>query len=465
ISDIHAARPQQQILMVDMHHIVADGISAGIIIDDFAGLYSGATQPPLHLQYKDYTQWQKSNANREALKQQEAYWIKTFDDGIPVLELPVDYARPAVRGFEGSTLKFEIGTERSAALKTIALENEATLYMILLALFNILLSKISGIEEIIIGTPVAGRNHTDLENIVGMFINTVVLRNNPAIAKTFGQYMQEVKAKTLKAFENQDYPFEDLVEKVQEARDMARNPLFDIMFVMQNMDKSEKTLPGLTLKPFHYENEDAKFDLMLVAMEVEDRLQFTFEYSTKLFKKETIERFITYFKTVVTGVIGAPGQTLGEIEIVTGPEKEQLLIEFNETETQYPRDRTIHRHFEQQVERHPDSVAVKNRDNSLTYKELNNKAALLARELRERGVETGGIAAIMMERSVEMMVGILGILKAGSAYLPIDPAHPRERIDYMLKDSNIGLLLVDNKTEIRMSKTETKPKKQNSKKQ
>ncbi|MCP4150419.1 MAG: amino acid adenylation domain-containing protein, partial [bacterium] len=399
---------------------------------------------------------------KAAQKKQEEYWQNTLDDEIPVLELPVDFTRPAVQSYEGSTEAFEIGREGTAALKNIALKNEVTLYMALLALFYLLLTKISRSEDIIIGTPVAGRNHTDLEHIVGMFINTVVLRNNPATGKTFEQFVKEVKEKNLEAFENQDYPFEDLVESLQVTRDIARNPIFDVMFVLQNMDITEKTLPGLELKPFHHENEIAKFDLMLIVAEIEDRLQLTFEYCTKLFKKETIERFINYFKILVTGVIDAPDRQFGEIEIVTGPEKQQLLYEFNETETQYPKERTIHEHFEQQAITNPHRIAVKNQDKTVTYNELDKKAAGLARHLRKKGIETGTIAAIMIDRSVEMMVTILAILKTGGAYLPIDPTHPLDRIDYMLNDSNAKIVIVDDKSEIRMSKTETKPKNQNS---
>ncbi|MCP4152737.1 MAG: amino acid adenylation domain-containing protein, partial [bacterium] len=431
----------QNILMVDMHHIVSDGISIGIIVNDFSVLYSGGTLPPLKLQYKDYTQWQKSDKNREALKLQETYWLNTYDGEIPVLELPVDFTRPAVQSYEGSTMDFEMGAESTTALKTIAQQNKVTLYMILQAIFNTLLSKLTNREDIIIGTPVAGRRHRDLENIVGMFVNTLALRNNPACEKTFTGFLEEVKERTIKAFENQEYPFEELVEKVAVTRDTSRNPLFDVMFALQNIEVTEKKIPGITLKPYHHEKEVAKFDLMLITMEIENRLLFTFEYCTKLFKKETIKRFINYFKTTVAEVIEAPDRRLGEIEILSPREKEQLLNEFNQTETQYPKDKTIPRYFEQQAEKHPDSVAVKYQSNAITYKELNNKTARLARELRKKGVETGTIAAIMIERSLEMIVGILGILKAGGAYLPIDPGHPAERKKYMLDDSSANVLL------------------------
>ncbi|MCP4151665.1 MAG: AMP-binding protein, partial [bacterium] len=271
---------------------------------------------------------------------------------------------------------------------------------------------------------------------------------------------------TVQTFENQEYPFEQLVEKVVVARDVSRNPLFDVVFTLQNHDITKKTIPGLTLKPYQYESNIAKFDLMLIATaENEKGLHNTFEYSTKLFKEETVKRFINYFKNVVTRVIATPDLRLGDIEILTEPEKEQLLVEFNETETQYPKNRTIHQHIRRQAEKKPDGIAVKSQDKAITYKELNKRAARLAVALREKGLETGSIAAIMMERSLEMIVGILGILNAGGAYLPIDPTHPLDRIDYMLKDSNTKIVLVDDKSEIRISKTETKPNDQNSKDQ
>ncbi|MCP4146568.1 MAG: non-ribosomal peptide synthetase, partial [bacterium] len=313
--------------------------------------------------------------NKSKLKKQEAHWLKIFDDENPVLDLPLDFTRPAVQSYEGRTLEFEVAGEATAALKQIATQNKITLYMIIQALFVILLAKITNKEDIIIGTPVAGRRHRDLENIIGMFVNTLALRNKPANEKTIRQYLQEVKEATIKAFDNQEYPFEQLVEKVVVDRENTRNPIFDVMFVLQNLELTEKTVAGLKLKPIPLENKIAKFDLMLVAMESENELHFNMEYSTKLFKKKTIERFINYFKTIITRTIAEPDLCLGDIEILTQPEKEQILYEFNETETQYPKDRTIHEHFEQQARRNPHRIAVKNRDKTVTYSELDKKAA------------------------------------------------------------------------------------------
>ncbi|NIM11854.1 MAG: AMP-binding protein, partial [Candidatus Aminicenantes bacterium] len=344
--------------------------------------------------------------------------------------------------------------EETAALDQLALTESTSLYMVLLSLYTIFLAKITGQEDIVVGTPVAGRNHADLQQIIGMFVNTLGIRNYPGGKKTFSEFLQEVKKRALEAFENQDYPFEELVEKVAVTRDAGRNPLFDTMFVLQNMDRSEIKIPGLKLLPYNYESRISKFDLTLIAVEAGNGLRFIFEYCTRLFRAETIERFIGYFRKIVTSALKNTGQKIWEIEIIPEPEKRLLLEEFNDTAAEYPRDKTLHELFAEQAAETPGGVAVVgsrqyavgSEDGTgetvqLTYKELNRKTDGLARLLREKGVLADSIVGIMVERSLEMIIGILGILKAGGAYLPIDPDYPQERIDYMLTDSNAGFLL------------------------
>jgi hypothetical protein len=289
--------------MVDMHHIISDGISSAIFTRDFMTLYSGSELPPLNVQYKDYCEWQNSPAEKERTRKQEEYWLKQFSGKIPVLKLPYDYARPPLRSYEGETLFFEISEEETAALNKLALERETTLYMVLLAINYVFLAKVSGQDDIVIGTPATGRWHVDLEQLIGMFVNTQGLRNYPAPDKSFGEFLQEVKMRTLGAFDNQEYPFEDLVEKLDLSRDMSRNPLFDVMFSLQNEEISEITIPGLKLAPYEYANKTSKFDLILMGFEVTNRLVFSLEYSTKLFKKSTIRRFTGYFKDIITEVL------------------------------------------------------------------------------------------------------------------------------------------------------------------
>jgi hypothetical protein len=319
----------KHILMVDMHHIVSDGTSMNILVNEFMALYEGEELPRLRIQYKDFSQWQGRFLQSVEIQQQKEFWMKEFEGDIPVLDLPTDYVRPAVRSLEGSHLSFEIAKEETEGLKELAGYEGATLYMVLLAVYNVFLSKLTRQEDIIVGSPTAGRRHADLEHVLGMFLDTLALRNYPTREKTFRSLLKEVKENTLRAFENQDYPFDDLVEQLGVKRD-NRNPLFDVMLVLQNMEMTEVTLPGLTLKPYAFENSSSKFDLTLMAVERGDNLLFTFIYSSKLFKKETVERFSHYFKQTVSSLLENPEIPLADIETVSETVKVEILAEFND---------------------------------------------------------------------------------------------------------------------------------------
>jgi amino acid adenylation domain-containing protein len=432
---------QRHILMVDLHHIISDGLSSEIFIREFTGLYSGKRLPPLRLQYKDYGQWHKKHAGRAFLKEQETYWLKQFAGEVPVLDMPADYLRPSLQSFAGQTLCFEINREETAALKSLALQRDVTLFMFLLLLYTVFLGKLSNQEDLVVGTPLAGRRHTDLEGIIGMFVNTLALRNILVVEKTLGQLLGEIKENTIKAFENQDYLYEDLVEKVAGERDTGRNPLFDAMFALRHSDALEIEIPGLHVQPVDYETQRSKFDLTLTAVEVEEKLVFSFEYCTELFKEETIRRFAGFFQKIVITSLGNLDIRISELEIINTQEKHRLLYELNDTESEEPRNKTIPQLFAEQVERTPDHAALASNGQLLTYRELNNKANRLAYWLIETGTLADSIVAIMVKRSLEMIIGILGILKSGGAYLPLDPDYPEERIAYMLKDSNAKLLV------------------------
>ncbi|MGD2085117.1 MAG: amino acid adenylation domain-containing protein [Candidatus Aminicenantes bacterium] len=447
------------LLMVDMHHILSDAVSNQILVNDFKVLYEGETLTPLRLQYKDFSEWQTSDKETENLKQQEKYWLKKLEGEIPKINLPFDYLRPKVQSFEGDDLDFETSSHETDSLQRIAQAEGATIYMVLLALYNIFLAKLSNQDDIVIGTPVMGRRHVDLEKVMGIFVNTLPLWNHPEGDKTFRGFLRQVKDCTLRAFENQDYQFEDLVDKVVVNRDSSRSPIFDVMFAMQNLgeeinrevEEGERDMIDFTL-----ERKTAKFDLILHCLAPPRKLFFTFEYRTKLFKKETIERFIGYFKKIVSAVVKYPGIKLAQIEIITGEEKGQLLYGFNKTDSPYPKDKTIHRLFEEQTQKAPDRIAVFGPCVSvgaihesplhllhlqITYRELDNISSRMAHWLKQEGVEPDTIVAIMIQRSPEMIIGILGILKAGGGYLPIDPDYPKERIDYMLNDSASEILV------------------------
>jgi len=434
---------EKYILMYDMHHIISDGTSMGILIEEFAKLYEGKELPELRIQYKDYAAWQNEMVKSEVMKKQEEYWLKTFEEGIPVLNLPTDYPRPAVQSFEGNCIQFELDEEITRALKRMTKETGTTMYMILLAVFNILLSKYSGQEDIVVGSPIAGRPHADLENIMGMFVNTLAIRNQPKGTKTFRAFLEEVKINALKAYENQDYQFEELVEKLDVKRDMSRNPLFDVMFAMQNTEMGEIAIEGLRFKKYGRESKISKFDITLDAVETGERIGLSIEYCSRLFNKETIERMTGHLKNIISRVTENPDTELDEIEMLGEEEKQLVLKGFNSTYADYPREKTIQELFEEQVEKTPDNMAAVYGEDQLTYRELNKKANQLARVLRGKGVGADSIVGIMAERSLEMIVGIMGILKAGGAYLPIDAEYPRDRIYYMLEDSNAGIILTN----------------------
>jgi len=446
---------ERYLILLTLHHIITDAWSMGVLIYDIVRLYNAYREgrenplPPLPFQYKDYSAWQNQRKQSGEIKQQAAYWLKQFEGEIPILDLPTDFPRPPVQSFEGKSIDFEITTETAAALKNLALTQGVTMNMLMLTLFNVFLAKITHQEDIIVGTPITGRRHVDFEGIIGMFVNTLALRNEPAGGKIFKAFLRETKEKTLAAFENQEYQFEDLVDEVGVARDTSRNPLFDVMFVLQNLDiqpgagSGPMIEPaGITLTPYNYESQTSKFDLILFAFDSSEALFFRFEFSTRLFKEETILRFISYFKELIISVLHTPDREIAQLEMIPGGEKTRLLQDFNDTDAAYPGYQTVHRLFEEQVERAGDRVAVQGMSNhQLSYRELNKRANQMAWLLREKGTGPGTVVALRMERSLDMVTAILGILKAGGAYLPIDTDYPARRVRSILKESEAPLLL------------------------
>ncbi|MCP5103401.1 MAG: amino acid adenylation domain-containing protein, partial [bacterium] len=423
------------------HHIISDGVSMGLLVHDFAAFFEGNELPALRLQYKDYAEWENRGKEGETIKQQESFWIGEYGvrEEIPVLDLPTDYLRPAVRGFEGGMLNFQVDGNDTRALRALALEQRATLYMVLLSIYNLFLYKLSGQDAIVVGTPTAGRRHADLEQIIGMFVNTLALKNHPSGGKTFNQFLKEVKEKTLNAFANQDYQYEALVEKVLDDRDAARNPLFDTMFILQNQVVPAMETPGLKLKPYQCGRDTSKFDLTLECFQLEQGLSCNVEYSTKLFKEETIQRFIRYLKQIVAIVLENPAKQISGMDILTAAEKKQLVLDFNDTAEECPTDKSIYRLFEDQVDRFPDHVALVFKEKAVTFLQFDESANQLAHFLsREIGIGPGQGVAVLMERSVELIVALMGVMKSGGAYVPLDPSLPKERLRLVFADASIG---------------------------
>ncbi|MCP3742679.1 amino acid adenylation domain-containing protein, partial [Rossellomorea sp. BNER] len=429
-------------LMVDMHHIISDGVSIERLFSEFLKLYSGEELEPLRIQYKDFAAWQNGFLKSDELKKQEDYWIQQFTGDIPVLNLPYDFERPLMQSFEGEHLSFSLNEGLTEGLRGIAKKTGTTMHMVLISAFYILLSKYSGQEDIVVGTPVAGRPHADLQNIMGMFVNNLALRNKAEGRKSFLEFLEEVKQNSLLAYENQSYQFEDLIDKLEVNRDTSRHPLFNVMFNMSHaIQEAEREYKGLHLEQIQRESHISKFDLTLHITEQESTINGNIEYCTRLFKKETVERMVLHFNEIVTSICQNNEAKLHQINMMTESEKQQILHEFNKTKTNYPREKTIVELFEEQAEKRPGHKAVIFETQHITYKDLNQKADQLAAALRKKGVHSGTVVAIMIESSIEMVIGILGILKAGGAYLPIDKSYPTERIHYMLRDSNAQVLL------------------------
>ncbi|NBI30602.1 non-ribosomal peptide synthetase, partial [Chengkuizengella marina] len=437
---------EKHLFVFDMHHIISDGTSMNLLIQDFIQLYEGIDLPDLRIQYKDFAVWQNEMFATKEMEKQKQYWLAQFSDELPVLNLPTDYMRPSIQSFEGDHLHFKLDKMITTKLGELAKETNTTLYMILLAIYTILLSKYAGQEDIIVGSPTAGRTHVDTEPVVGMFVNTLVIRNAAEADKTFTSFLTEVKENTLRAMENENYPLEDLLESLNLTRDMSRNPLFSVMFNMLNIEMKEMKVDNLSFKPYPLESHISKFDLTLTVREESDGLLLNMEYCTKLFKQETIERMITHLGLLTQQIIEKPEATLGEFDMLMEQEKHQQLVELNDTTVDYPKHKTMIQLLEEQVEKTPNHVAVEFEDQQLTYEELNGQVNQLARMLKNKGIGPDQLVAIMVEHSIEMVIGVLGIMKAGGAYVPIDPTYPTDRILYMLEDTNCRLLLVTNET-------------------
>ncbi|UOY89131.1 non-ribosomal peptide synthetase [Bacillus glycinifermentans] len=435
---------ERHLLLVDMHHIISDGVSVNTLIREFCELYASRTLDPMRIQYKDYAVWQQEFKKGEAYRRQEAYWLKQLDGELPVLELPADNARPAVRSFAGDTVSRTVDAKTAAGLYRIARENGCTLYMVLLAAFNTLLARLGGQEDIIVGSPIAGRPHKDLEPILGMFVNTLAIRTHPTENKRFSDFLREVRQTALEAYEHQDYPFEELVERLGVVRDMSRNPLFDAMFILQNMEQHDIRLAGLHVNRVQEIGHKVSiFDLTLSAVEESGgEIHFEMEFSTDLFLKETVERWLKHFAELLRDIAIQPETKLSRLNMLTDDDKHKILVEFNDTQINFPeKNKLFHELFEKKAEDVPGQIAVIKGQKQISYRQLNERANQLARTLQKAGISPGKKAAVLADRSIEAVICVLAVMKAGGAYIPIDSQYPEERIRFLLKDSEAAVLL------------------------
>lgn len=439
----------EHICILNIHHIISDGWSMGVFLEDFYTFYEQllagkpAYSPALMIQIKDYAEWQYEAGFQHILDQQRAYWLSRFTGSVPVLSLPVDRARPVIQSFQGDAVFFTLDTQQTDELKRIARESNATLYMVLLSIYNILLSKLSNSEDIIVGSPVAGRRFDGLQSLIGLFVNTIAIRNAPMASLDFAGFLGNVKQNTLEAFNNQDYPYEELVKNVLTERDTSRNPLFDAMFIFQNNREVREYFGNIKMSSYPFTTRTARVDLVMEAMENENGLGINFEYCTALFNKDTINRFVAYFRRIVSAVIADARKKISDIEIITSAEKQQVLHEFNNTRVDFPKEKTISRLFEEKAAEMQERTAITFEGAELSYHELNAKSNGLARKIISTGIAQQSIIGIMMHRSAQMLVSILAVLKAGCAYVPIDPEYPVDRIRYMIEDSGLKLLLTE----------------------
>ncbi|MBD2494910.1 non-ribosomal peptide synthetase [Nostoc sp. FACHB-280] len=438
---------QEHIVLVTMHHIVSDAWSIGILVQELAALYPAfcdgqpSPLPALPIQYVDFAAWQRQWLQGQVLETQISYWRKQLANAPTVLELPTDYPRPAIQTFQGATYSFELSIELSTALQKFSQQQGSTLFMTLLASFQILLWRYTGQKDIVVGSPIANRNRAEIEGLIGFFVNTLVLRTNLGGNPSFVELLKQVREMALGAYAHQDVPFELLVEQLQPQRDLSHTPLFQVMFVLQNAPMSALKLPGLTLTPEDSSSDSAKFDLTLYVTETDSGLVASLEYNTDLFKESTICRMASHLQTLLAGIVANPQQRLSELPLLNKSEQHQLLREWNDTAVAYPQHLCIHELFEQQVTKTPDAVAVEFANQQLTYQELNTKANQLAHYLRSLGVKPEVLVGICVERSLDMIIGLLAILKAGGAYIPLDPNYPSERIAYILEDTQAPVLL------------------------
>jgi len=444
--------PTENVLLLTIHHIIFDGWSFNIFIEELTTVYSALVEnqapnlPEINLQYVDFAVWEQQWLQGEVLESELAYWQQKLALMPALLELPSDRPRPAVQSFRGANQAFTIKQDISEALVNLSQQQGVTLFILLLTAFKILLYRYTNQSDIVVGTPVANRQHSQIQRMIGFFVNNLVLRTDLSSNPTFLQLLKEVRNVVLEAYDHQNLPFEKLVEAIQPERNLSYAPLFQIDFALEYEPVSTITLKDLTINTSDAGvNHTAKFDLSLSLQKTEQGLIGLFEYSTDLFDAETIARMIQHWQTLLAGIVANPEQRLSDLPLLTAIEQNKLLVEWNQTQQDYPKNICIHQLFEATVEQTPDAVAVIFKDERLTYRELNTKANQLAHYLQTLGVKPETLVGICVDRSLEMIVGLLGILKAGGAYVPLDPAYPSERLAFMLEDSAVPVLLTQSR--------------------
>ncbi|CAJ5862780.1 non-ribosomal peptide synthetase [Burkholderia pseudomallei] len=441
---------EAHVVQVVMHHIASDGWSVGVFLQELSALYGsfiaeqGDPLAPLPLQYADYAAWQRRWLASGQLEKQGAFWQTNLSGAPTLLELPTDRPRPPKQSHAGASVEVKLGAALSERVKRLSQRHGVTPYMTLLSSWAAVLSRLSGQEEVVIGSPVAGRNRTEVEALIGFFVNTLALRLDLSSEPTVGELLKRTKAQVLSAQAHQDLPFDQVVERVKPPRSTAHPPLFQVMFVWQNMPAGELTIPGLTIRAVETPLQTAQFELTLSLREAGDDIVGHLNYASALFDESTVRRYVTYWCRLLEGMTaGAADQTIVGLPLLDEAERKQVVYAWNATERDYPIEQCIHQLFEAQVDRKPEAIALTFEGQRLSYAELNARANRLAHYLQGRGVGPGRLVALCAERGIEMVVGLLAILKAGGAYVPLDPAYASDRLRGIVEDSQPALVLAD----------------------
>jgi aspartate racemase len=443
--------PEEHVLALNLHHIISDGLSMGIFLRELATNYGAvlAGQPPplpdLAIQYADFAIWQQERLRGDFLKGQVGYWIKKLEGPLPTLALPLDHPRPALQSHRGATQFFDLPRELHEDLKQLSRREGATLYMTLFSAFVTLLHRYTREEDIVVGSPVAGRDRPEVEGLIGLFVNTLALRVDLAGDPTFSELLRRVRETTLEAYAHQEVPLEKVIKAVQPERDLSRHPLFQVVFGLQAAYSENWTLPGLTATPIELDSGTSKFDWTLLLNESRQGLRGRFEYDTDLFQIETIHRFAHQFQLLLEGIVAKPQKHISEFSLLETNERDQLLSRWNQTTTSYERDSRIDALFEAQARKTPDAVAVSFEKQELTYAELDRAADQLADRLQQFGAGPDVLVGLCLERSVNLIVAVLAILKAGAIYVPLDFTYPKDRLAFMVQDTKLPLLLTQHK--------------------
>nr|QEO74045.1 condensation domain-containing protein [uncultured bacterium] len=438
---------REHVLLLTVHHIISDEWSWSVLVREVAALYRAfagnqpSPLPELKIQYADFAAWQRQWLQNEVLREQLAYWKKQLGGKLPVLDLPTARPRPLTESFRGAHQTLSLPLPLTEALKALSQREGVTLFMTLLSAFETILQRYTGQDDIMVGAPIANRNRIEIENLIGFFVNTLVLRTDLSGDPTFKELLGRVREVAFEAYAHQDLPFEKLVEELQPERDLSRTPLFQVVFSLQNAPQAPLELPGVTLQLLGTDSGTSQFDWVVNMWDTEDGLVARLTYNTDLFDAATVERLLQHFECVLDSIVANPDEHISALPLLTAADQQQLLVEWNHTAAEYPGERCIHDLFAAQASRTPDALALSYGTEEITYSELNARANQLARHLLAHGIRPGSRLAIFCHHSPEMLVAVLATLKAGAAYLPLDPAHPAQRLSFMLADAKVSALL------------------------